>query len=103
MKKWTSFFVLVLVMSSVQAVDINQATEAELDGLRGIGPPFTRRLLEARQHQSFKDWQDLIARVSGMGPGIAKSLSEQGLTVQGRSYEPDQPGKHSKKLDQPKP
>ena len=77
-------------MSSVQALEVNDASEAELDGLRGIGPPFTRRLLEARQQQVFQSWHDLMSRVSGMGPKVARSLSRQGLTVQGLGYEPDQ-------------
>ena len=67
------------------ALDVNQASEAELDGLRGIGPPFTRRLMAARAQQPFQDWTDLMQRVSGMGPRVAQSLSDQGLTVQGQS------------------
>mgnify|MGYP003344781041 CR=1 FL=1 len=64
------------------------ASEAELDGLRGIGPPFTRRLLAAIARQGFKDWHDLMQRVSGMGPRIAQRLSDQGLRVNGQAYVP---------------
>jgi competence protein ComEA len=70
-------------LSPAMALDVNQASEAELDGLRGIGPPFTRRLMAARAQHPFKDWSDLMQRVSGMGPRVAQSLSDQGLTVQG--------------------
>jgi competence protein ComEA len=70
------------------ALDINQATEAELDSLRGLGPAFTRRVLTARSQQPFKDWPDLMRRVSGMGPRVARKLSEQGLTVQGQVLSP---------------
>jgi competence protein ComEA len=70
------------------ALDINQATEAELDNLRGLGPAFTRRVLAARSQQPFKDWPDLMRRVSGMGPRVARKLSEQGLTVQGQVLSP---------------
>lgn len=70
------------------ALDINQATEAELDSLRGLGPAFTRRVLAARSQQPFKDWPDLMRRVSGMGPRVARKLSEQGLTVQGQVLSP---------------
>ena len=69
------------------ALEINQASEAELDGLRGIGPPFTRRVLVAREKSLFTDWQDLRSRVKGMGPKLSQSLSDQGLTVNGQSYE----------------
>ena len=67
------------------ALDVNQASEAELDGLRGIGPPFTRRLKAAHAQQPFQDCTDLMQRVSGMGPRVAQSLSDQGLTVQSQS------------------
>ena len=70
------------------ALEINQATEAELDHLRGLGPAFTRRVLAARSQQPFKDWPDLMRRVSGMGPRVARKLSEQGLTVQGQVLSP---------------
>jgi competence protein ComEA len=70
------------------ALEINQATEAELDSLRGLGPAFTRRVLAARSQQPFKDWPDLMRRVSGMGPRVARKLSEQGLTVQGQVLSP---------------
>lgn len=70
------------------ALEINQATEAELDNLRGLGPAFTRRVLAARSQQPFKDWPDLMRRVSGMGPRVARKLSEQGLTVQGQVLSP---------------
>ncbi len=86
MSRYLLFAGLTLAfLSPAMALDINQASEAELDGLRGIGPPFTRRLMAARSQQPFKDWSDLMQRVSGMGPRVAKSLSDQGLTVQGQS------------------
>jgi competence protein ComEA len=72
----------------IRALEINQATEAELDNLRGLGPAFTRRVLAARSQQPFKDWPDLMRRVSGMGPRVARKLSEQGLTVQGQVLSP---------------
>ena len=102
MKKWSSVCVLCMCLSSVQALEVNLASEAELDGLRGIGPPFTRRLMDERQRHAFQDWQDLMNRVAGMGPKVARSLSQQGLTVQGLSYElehhtlPSKDSRHAK-------
>lgn len=89
MTKWSSVCFLCLCLSSVQALEVNLASEAELDSLRGIGPPFTRRLMDERERHAFQDWQDLMNRVAGMGPKVARSLSKQGLTVQGLSYEPE--------------
>jgi competence protein ComEA len=89
-KRWMSM-ALCLGCWHATALEINQASEAELDGLRGIGPPFTRRLLAAREQALFVNWQDLRARVKGMGPKLSQSLSDQGLTVNGQTYGADAP------------
>ncbi|HEY0200439.1 MAG TPA: helix-hairpin-helix domain-containing protein [Burkholderiaceae bacterium] len=67
-------------------VDANQANEAELDGIKGIGPGLSARIMAARAQQPFKNWADLIRRVPGIGPTSAKRLSSQGLTVDNRPY-----------------
>lgn len=74
--------------SGAQTVDIAQAREIDLDGLRGLGPATTRRILEERERQPFRDWKDLMKRTPGMGPKKASQLSEQGLRVQGQTYPP---------------
>lgn len=68
------------------AADINKATEAELDGVRGIGPATTARILEERKKGPFKDWNDLIDRVKGVGPANAARFSKDGLTVNGEAF-----------------
>jgi len=87
MYKPISGAMLLLLFQQSAALDINQASEAELDGLRGIGPPFTRRLLAAREQRLFTDWQDLRARVKGVGLKLSQSLSDQGLTVNGEKFQ----------------
>lgn len=72
----------------LESVDFNQATEAQLDGLRGVGPATTRRILEARGQRAFVDWADLIRRVRGIGPAAAASFSAQGFVVNGARYAP---------------
>lgn len=67
-------------------VDINTATEAELDSIRGIGPPMTRSILAERRVAPFEDWQDLMRRVKGIGPARAGQWSTDGLRVQGQAY-----------------
>jgi competence protein ComEA len=84
-----------LLANPAWALDVNQATEAELDGLRGLGPAFTRRLMRERDIRNFTDWSDLMRRVSGMGRATAEKLSAQGLTVQGMAWESE---KKSSKL-----
>lgn len=72
--------------ATVEAVEANQASEAQLDGIQGLGPATTRRILAARGERPFDDWRDLIARVKGVGPASAERLSQQGLRVAGRPY-----------------
>ena len=68
------------------ALDLNQANEAELDGLKGMGPTLSRKVLAARQHQPFASWADFLRRVSGVGTAKAKLFSEQGLTIEGQAF-----------------
>ena len=83
----STLLVGLLASTLVQAaVDVNQATEADLDGLKGLGPTTTRRILAERDKAPFQNWQDLMARVKGLGAPTAQKLSEQGLTVGGQAY-----------------
>ena len=67
-------------------IDLNQATEIDLDGLNGLGPTMTRHILAERQQGPFRDWREVMKRVKGIGPQKAAHLSEQGLQVQGLGY-----------------
>jgi len=66
------------------ALDINQANEAELDSLKGMGPALSAKVLKARSQGPFKDWPDLMQRVSGIRHNKAQQFSAQGLTVNGQ-------------------
>ena len=82
-------FALVLLAGSMvcaQTLDLERVREADLDGLRGLGPATTRLILQERERQPFKDWKDLMKRTPGIGPKKAAQLSEQGLRVQGKPY-----------------
>ncbi|WP_306307116.1 ComEA family DNA-binding protein [Hydrogenophaga palleronii] len=78
----------LLATASIAAVDINTATEADLDSVKGIGPGTSTKILEARKASSFKDWGDVMQRVSGIGDKRAAKLSAEGLTVNGAVYKP---------------
>ena len=69
------------------AVDVNSANRAQLEQLRGIGPPLAEKILVEREKGAFKDWADLIARVRGIRDAKARQLSQAGLTVGGLPYE----------------
>ena len=73
-------------LSWAQQIDLNKATEIELDGLKGVGPVLTKAVMAERKKAPFKDWEDVTSRVKGLGPQKASSLSEQGVRVQGSAY-----------------
>lgn len=72
--------------ASMAAVDANKATVADLDSIKGIGPGTSAKIIEARQKAPFKNWDDFISRVPGIGDKRATKLSSEGLTVQGEGY-----------------
>lgn len=73
---------------SFAAVDVNKATVADLDSIKGIGPATSTKILDERKASPFKDWADLIQRVPGIGDKRAAKLSNQGLTVNGAAFKP---------------
>jgi len=77
-------------LASAQPIDLNKASEIELDGLQGVGPALTRQVLAERDKAPFTDWADVTRRVKGIGPQKAQRLSEQGVRVQGQALA-DQP------------
>ena len=91
-KKWCVLATFFLASAAFAAVEVNKATEADLDGLNGVGPATTQLILKERKKGEFKDWADLMHRVKGIGDARATKLSAAGLTVSGASYK-DKPSK----------
>jgi len=75
---------LVLLPMASPAQEVNTATRAELERLQGLGVATTERILRARGERPFRDWDDLVARVSGLRGKRVEQLARQGLTVNGR-------------------
>ena len=82
-------FTLAWAASAAAAVDVNKASAAELDSIKGIGPSLSGKILDERKKATFKDWPDFISRVKGMGDKKASKLSREGLTVNGASLKGD--------------
>lgn len=74
-------------LNAFAAVDVNKASQAELETVKGIGPGLSAKILKARETGAFKNWDDLVDRVSGVGPGNATRFSQAGLTVGGNTYD----------------
>lgn len=68
------------------ATDLNTASRADLEALRGIGPVQAGLILDAREKGPFQSWSDFKARVRGVGPTASQRYSEAGLTINGAAY-----------------
>lgn len=77
---------LALLAGFGMATEVNQANEAELDSVRGFGPPTTARILQERAKAPFTSWADFLRRVKGIKQARARQLSSEGLTVNGQAY-----------------
>jgi competence protein ComEA len=88
LKKILTLLVMLYAVACFGAVDVNKANAAELDGIKGISPAISTKILDERKKSNFKDWNDFIARVKGVGESTAAKFSSQGLTVNGAAFKP---------------
>jgi competence protein ComEA len=86
LKKFLAILATLTAAMAFAAVDVNKATVAELDGVKGIGPGISSKILDERKKGDFKDWSDLIERVKGVGEKNAAKFSTGGLTVNGSGF-----------------
>ncbi len=59
-----------------QRINLNTATQGELEALPGVGPGLAKRIMEARQRKRFTAIADLD-QVSGVGPKLLKKLEDK--------------------------
>ena len=69
--------------------ELNEATRAEIESLRGVGVELADRILTARRAGPFADVQDLRQRVKGVSRQALRGLLEAGMTVGGLAVPPD--------------
>jgi len=81
-----TLLVLFSALAYAAGVDVNKASQAELEAIKGIGPAMATRMMNERKKGEFKDWSDLMGRVKGVKDHQAAKLSEAGLTVNGTAY-----------------
>jgi competence protein ComEA len=82
----------LVAATAFAAVDVNKASQAELESIKGIGPTISAQILGERQKGPFKDWSDLTTRVKGVGEASAGKFSQNGLTVNGTAFAGPAPG-----------
>ncbi len=62
--------------SPLTPINLNTATQAELESLPGIGPKLAERIIQARQQAPFTSLED-VDRIPGIGPKVLKTLQDQ--------------------------
>ena len=85
-KKILAAMLALFAAVAFAAVDANKATQAELEAVKGIGPVIAGKILDERKKGDFKDWQDMVTRVKGVGENNAAKFSTEGLTVNGAAF-----------------
>ena len=101
LKKLFVLFAMLYAAIAFAAVDANKATAAELDGIKGIGPAISAKIIDERKKGAFKDWDDMVKRVNGIGEGNAAKFSAEGLTVGGAAYKGAAAAPAAKATDKP--
>lgn len=87
LKRILALITLCLAVTSYAAVEVNTATDAELDSINGIGPAMSGKILDERKNGGFKDWNNLMLRIKGIRAKNAAKFSGQGMTVNGQAYQ----------------
>jgi len=75
-----------------QAVDVNHANSAQLQGVRGVGPRMAQTIIDERDRAGhFESLEDLSDRVRGIGRKRLQSLRAAGLRIGTGQEAPDVP------------
>ena len=101
LKKILAIVAMLYAAATFAAVDVNKATAAELDGIKGIGPGISTKIIDERKKGNYKDWNDFITRVQGVGEGNAAKFSAEGLTVNGAGFKGGTAAPAAKKDEKP--
>jgi competence protein ComEA len=92
-RKLITALLAFVASAAFAAIDVNKATQADLESIKGIGPMISTKILDERKKGGpFKDWSDVIARVKGIGEGNASKFSADGLTVNDKTFRPTAAG-----------
>ncbi len=95
MKKLVIFVTLLFLFTGTAfaAVNLNTATQAELESLQGIGPAKAKAIIEYREKNGAFTSVDDLTKVAGVGPGIVKQIRDAVTVTAEQSAEAPAPAK----------
>ena len=70
-------------VASNEGINVNTASQSELESIKGIGPARARAIITARDEGGiFQDSDDLQKRVRGIGSKSVEKLIDNGLSIE---------------------
>ena len=81
-----SVFVAISGLTAASPVNVNTATQSELESIKGIGPSKAKTIIAERLDGGhFQDANDLQKRVRGIGMKSVEKMVDNGLTIEAPS------------------
>jgi competence ComEA-like helix-hairpin-helix protein len=72
-----------LGLAQAEPVNVNTATQSELESIKGIGPAKAKTIIAEREDGGhFQDANDLQKRVRGIGMKSVEKMVDNGLTIE---------------------
>ncbi|QWE20192.1 helix-hairpin-helix domain-containing protein [Polynucleobacter sp. AP-Kolm-20A-A1] len=79
-------FAVVPFGAAASPINVNTATQSELEGIKGIGPAKAKTIIAERLDGGhFQDANDLQKRVRGIGMKSVEKMVDNGLTIEAPS------------------
>jgi competence protein ComEA len=73
-------------LANASPINVNTATQSELESIKGIGPSIAKTIIAERQDGGhFQDANDLQKRVRGIGMRSVEKMVDNGLTIEAPS------------------
>jgi len=81
-----AFFVSGFGVANASPINVNTATQTELESIKGIGPAKAKTIIAERLDSGhFQDANDLQKRVRGIGMKSVEKMVDNGLTIEAPS------------------
>ena len=81
-----SVFVALAGLVAASPINVNTATQSELESIKGIGPSKAKTIIAERLDGGhFQDANDLQKRVRGIGMKSVEKMVDNGLTIEAPS------------------